>query len=225
MRRLFLLLLATMMLGLGCSSGDEGGSAEDPGSPPAAESDTDAGADTDLGSCNVTVTGDAELAIEKPAEPVPASSDYWLSEDEMRNDTLDLVDDVDERIAAGQQVVVLLQVSCGDPTGAASVLLNTTDSTTRSDLPQGPGTYQLLDSLASPEPGIAAGLTTDDPFNWQTLNGSIEITVWDDSHVAGAFEFEAEQAIGFVEDGAEQLTATVKGTFDLPCQIGDNCSS
>ena len=196
-----------MVLALAC--GDETG--QRGGSPTPSTGST-------LGDCAVQISGDLEYQIVGGSTPESASSDYWLSDDQLRaalefgGNGTDA--DLDAALDNGQMVTVLLQIACGDMS-ELGVLLSTAGGTTRSAVPFGPGNYDLVGGLFSDQPGITGALTVPGDQLFGISAGDLVIDRFDEHGVAGRFEFEAEER--FVPDGSTPRVLLIEGEFDLPC--------
>jgi len=180
------------------------------------------------GGCAVTVTGDYSTTIAQGS----ASSDHWLSEQEVADALRDAMA-TQASSAAGDSLPVgagvapvfsWLVISCGDSGGEGFSLLANTGATA-SDVPFGPGTYSIT-------PGFLSGSEDRTQFSaivdvgdgermFSLTSGTIEITKFDASGVAGTVEMELEQSFS---DGTPKRAALV-GEFEFPCSGGARCQA
>ncbi len=180
------------------------------------------------GGCAVTVTGDHSTTIAKGS----ASSDHWLSDQEIadaRHDTsatqpISDTGDTSQAAATVAPVFSWLVISCGDSSGEGfSVLANAGASA--GDVPFGPGTYSIT-------PGFLSGNEDRKQFSaivdigdgermFSLTSGTIEITKFDPSGVAGTVEMELEQSFS----GGAPKRAVLAGTFEFPCLGGARCQA
>jgi hypothetical protein len=184
--------------------------------PPVANSGT--------GSCSVQATGDLEFSIDRPPGTGAAFSDYWLSDEQLAESGEEFDIDVDARLAAGEQIVWLLSIACGFDD--RQVHFFSSDSTTRADLPHGAGSHPVIVDVFDEGPGIRGSLIApDDSLFGIQPGGMLEIVAWDNSHIAGTFEFEAEESLMFVKEGESPRRLHVEGSFDLRCPgFADKCN-
>lgn len=209
-------LLVTLVLFVAaCGGGDDGDDESSAPTTAAVDGDdagaSDAASSGATGTCSLEVTGGVEFSTDQPGR-VPAFSDYWLDDAKLQS-AAQVHDDYDARVAAGQQLFQIFQVACGDPEG---ILLSTTDLTTRSDVPQGPGTYSVLNFLDKDKPGISAAIVVPDDL-FGVTGGEVVITRFDDEGVAGTFDLVGEELSISADQGAEPKTITITGSFDMPC--------
>jgi hypothetical protein len=178
------------------------------------------------GSCLVTLTGDIQGGWSGSGGPTAVGSDYWQTTDDLRAqyDTVSREGDVsfDDLMARGRPVLSLLIVNCvRDSTHSLSLF--PTDASTRSDVPFGPGSFDIAPGGPFGSADAGAGLFTmlmslDADALWGTTAGSLEIIAWDLAHVVGSFRLEIQEAL---TDDAR--TGTIEGSFDLAC-VGSACA-
>ena len=219
------LVVALVLFAAACGGGDDDGeSASDASAtddaPAGSSSDADdsdgddeVAASAGAGSCSAVFSGDKEFRVDEPAT-IPANSDYWLTDDQLQQAAA-VHDDFDERVASGQQLLQILQIACGEGDG---VLFMSTDWTTRTDIPQGPGSYSVLNYLDKDKPGMSAAIVIPGDELFGVTGGTLTISRFDDKGVAGSFDLTAEELSAFAEGAPMQLTVT--GEFDLPCWSG-----
>jgi hypothetical protein len=148
----------------------------------------------DAGSCHVDVTG-AETASWDAGGGMSATLvEYWLSED--------------ERATLGGTFGLIVNCA-GDP---GYVGLSATSAGSVETIPQAPGVYELLPGAAGLSAPILAGvdLTGSDATWGLDQPGTLDITAFDDEHIAGTFSFTATDLFGSV-DGQ----IAVSGDFDF----------
>jgi hypothetical protein len=209
------ILIAVALVLAACGGGDdldESAASTQTSAPSATSTSGAPAASSSDATCTVSVTGDEEWQTDTPGR-IPANSDYWLSDQELQSAS-QVHPDYDARVAAGQQLLQILQVSCGDPEG---VLLMTTDETTRADVPQEPGTYDVLNFLDKAKPGIAAAFGMPGERLFGVIGGEVTITRFDDERVAGSFTLQAEELAISVDQGGTPEALSVSGEFDFPC--------
>ncbi len=202
---------------------------QDPGAPttmPSATEGTTATADDGTpagGECTVTITGDREETWTFGQSVYAMSSDYWLSEDDLRGTVEALGVEIsggtyEELAERGEPVITFLSVGCLDPDDlilGASV--TPTNLTRASDLPMGPGSYPITGGFfdADGAAGTIVGefaVSTDELYGTVPGTGSLEITRWDLERIEGSFSFDARES--FV-DSPREISVSV--TFSYQC--------
>ena len=180
------------------------------------------------GGCAVTVTGDHSTTIGQGS----ASSDHWSSDQEIadaRHDTSATRSsspngDTPQAGAAVAPVFNWLVISCGDSSGEGFSLLANAGATAV-DVPFGPGTYSIT-------PGFLSGSEDRTQFSaivdigdgermFSLTSGTIEITRFDPSGVAGTVEMQLEQSFS----GSTPKRAVLGGGFEFPCSGGGRCQT
>lgn len=186
--------------------------------------DTDAAAATTGGTCTVTVTGDRQESWTFGQDLTSFSTDYWISEDDLRATIDFLGEDItggsyDEIVARGEPIVTFLSLSCSNPDNLVEGALVTPGNATRAaDLPMGPGVYPISGGLFSAE-DVAAGAMIanfgvaeeDELYGTIADSGSLEITRWDLDGIEGSFSFDAQQT--FVDENPKQVSVSVQFSF------------
>lgn len=176
------------------------------------------------GSCTVTVTGDLQESWTFEQDLTSFSSDYWISEEDLRATVEFLGEDItegsyDEIVARGEPIITFFQVSCSNPDNLAQGALILAGNATRAtDLPMGPGVYPISGGLFSAG-DVAAGAMIanfgvadeDEVYGTIADSGSLEITRWDLGGIEGAFSFDAQEA--FVDDNPKQVSVAVQFSF------------
>ena len=170
----------------------------------------------DTGSCVLTASGDHEESWTFEQTHTSFSSDYWLSEETLRQAAEEFDVDYDELVAEGKPVILLFQVACQDSTDhLTGVLLTQANEATVNDVPMGPGTYSTSDSLFGDEPGeFGASFSPngDDLYEAVPGTGVVEITNWDKSRIEGTAAFDAVER--FADSPRE---VHVELTFNYVC--------
>jgi hypothetical protein len=194
------------------------------------ESTSDTAAVTEGGTCTVTVTGDREESWTFAQEITSFSSDYWISEEDLRGTIDFLGEDIaggsyDEIVARGEPIITFLQVSCSNPDDLVEGALVLPGNATRAtDLPMGPGVYPITGGLFGADE-VAAGTMVasfgvadeDELYGTIADSGSLEITRWDLDGIEGSFSFDAQQA--FVDENPKQVSVTVQFSFVCTAQF------
>lgn len=239
-----LLVVALLTVGLlaACGDDDSPESTEDAGATTTAaddatepaddedetdgEDDADGGDDeapagSDQGHCTVRTTGDVEVEFEGPGGNSAVGSDHWLTEEEKlaAAEFLDMdEDEVRRKMEAGEPVFYTVLLNCvQDDDNTLSLLPS--QATTLEDFPQAPGTYTIAAENRD-EPGVFSILGVIDGVLFSPAgDGTLEITAFDDEHIAGTFTFSAVES--FPESG-EPRTFDVDGEFDFAC-TGQSC--
>jgi hypothetical protein len=178
------------------------------------------------GGCAVTVTGGYSTTIAQGS----ASSDHWLSDQEVADARLEALatqtsSATGNTLSDGADIAPVfswLVISCGDSRGEGfSVLANA--GATAGDVPFGPGTYAIT-------PGFLSGSEDRTQFSaivdvgdgarmFSLTSGTIEITKFDSSGVAGTVEMQLEQPLS----GGTPKRAVLVGGFEFPCSGGARC--
>ena len=239
MIRLPLVVALLALLGLSafaCGGGDSSGSPAGPGLPVAGSSN--AAVKTGAGTCEVKVTGDLTLSYKGQGGASAVGSDYWLTDDEVRNAVSMMTglgsnaSDAEKKKAVDAAMkndprLYLLILNCVSGTGDTknSLSLLPSGGSKYADVPFKPGQYTI------PKGGLLGG--GDKPGEFSVLlslgkdaykvseDGKLSITKFDKTGIAGSFSFKAEQ--GFPKDNAAPKKISVDGTFDFPCSGGGNC--
>jgi hypothetical protein len=196
------------------------------GATPATTTGVVAGGDD--GSCTVTTSGDRQDSWTFPQAVTSFSTDYWLSEENLRETVEFLGEDIaggsyDELVARGEPIITLLSISCSDPDNLIQGVLVTPGNATRAaDLPMGPGSYPisggLFDAGEVPAGAMIADFSVNEDELYGTLpdSGSLEITRWDLDRIEGSVSFDARQS--FVDTDPKQVSVAVEFSFRCPGQ-------
>lgn len=185
----------------------------------------DEGAASGPGECTVVVTGDREDAwtFEGGVNRVGIATDYWFSDDAIREAVEELGGSYDEFIEKGEALVAVLGVYCSesdDPMEPGQgVDVRATNATRATDLPMGPGSYAVVGGGTVIDEGpagtVIADVTVIEDEIYETIadSGSLEITRWDIQGIEGSFSFASREM--FAEDPKE-IDVTVQ--FSLVCE-------
>lgn len=192
-----------------------------------AAGDTSAAGNVDAsaegGSCTITVTGDVEQEVTYPQDPLSINTEYWLTEDQIREsiEFLEIEETYEDFLSRDEPVLLWLEIACGaeytQDTVGPSVLVASTDGTKGAQMPMGPGTYPvsggIFDMVGTPGTVIAGfNLSPEEPFSTVDGSGELVITSWDKSTIQGMVTFEVEEA--FVD---QPRHATVQMDFSYIC--------
>jgi hypothetical protein len=188
------------------------------------------------GSCEVKVSGDEDVSFSSGGGIAAVGSDYWYSDEELRTSLRMMARlgggkndaELDREVDAAMKQdprLTLLVLNCGlgtDESGGSVSLLPGNESR-YADVPFGPKTYTIakggifgggagkgeFSALFSLKDGVWA---LDEP-------GTLEITRFDKSGIAGRFSFKASERFA----GGTPKKVAVQGTFNFPCTAGANC--
>ncbi len=187
------------------------------------------------GECDVKVTGDVQLSWKSDGGSDAVGSDYWLSDDDLRqalgfmaSATGDAKkEEVDEAMKKDPRFFIIILNCIPADSQKGSLTLLPSNEAKYADIPFKSGEYVVSEGgvLGGTDDPRAFGalLTTGDESLWQVSeNGTLKITKWDSSGIAGNFNFKVEE--GFVASGTPK-TATVEGKFDFPCAGGGKCKN
>jgi hypothetical protein len=186
-------------------------------------STTETAGETSPGTCTVVLTGDREETWTFPQAITSFSTDYWLSEEDLRETVEFLGEDItggsyEDLVARGEAIITWLQVACSDPDNLIQgALVAPTNATRASDLPMGPGTYPISGGLFDadgPAGTMIADVTVNEDELYGTVAGSgaLEITRWDLERIEGTYTFAARQAFA-----DEPMEIDVAVTFSFGC--------
>ncbi|CAN5684048.1 hypothetical protein BH11MYX3_BH11MYX3_43300 [soil metagenome] len=182
------------------------------------------------GSCEVTVTGDYPLTYTaiatKGAHPnakAMAASDYWMSEDELRqglkmmNNVFDgkklsdaeIEKRTDEDMKKDPRFYLLLLNCSNDSDGTVSLGA----IGTYADVPYKAGKY-VIAAQSSDKPGEFSAMTSVRKPEYTSFRvaepGEIVLTKFDATGIAGTFSYKAQTS-------DKSKSVIVHGTFDYPC--------
>lgn len=175
------------------------------------------------GTCTVEITGDWEASWTFEQSIYSVSSDYWTSEEVLRETVDALGEDIaggsyEELVERGEPIITFLQVACTDPDNLLrSALVTHTNATKPADLPMGPGTYPIIGGVfdaAGSAGSVIAEFSTDGDEVYGTVPGTGELVigVWDGQRIEGSFAFDVEEL--FVD---QPKKLRVNATFAFIC--------
>jgi len=175
------------------------------------------------GTCTVEITGDWEASWTFDQSIFSVSSDYWTSEEVLRETVDALGEDIaggsyEELVERGEPIITFLQMACTDPDNLLqSALVTHTNATKSEDLPMGPGTYPIIGGLfeaAGSAGSVIAVFSTDGDEVYGTVpgTGELEIRAWDGQRIEGMFAFDVEEL--FVDQPKKLRVST---TFAFTC--------
>lgn len=180
------------------------------------------------GGCTVAVTGGQEASWNGPDDISAFTSDYWYTEDELRQQ-FDFLGDptqgtFDEVLGAGLPIFTFFLANCTGTDGQI-VSLFVSDATTRADFPMGPGSFVIAPSGLfgggpdMPPAQFSVLFGADNEAVWGTDEpGSLEITGWDGGGIEGTFAFTAVERL--VDN---PRTVMVSGSFAFTCRASVAC--
>lgn len=192
---------------------------------PTSTSTPEAGsADPTGGKCAIVVTGEREGTWTFPQSIYSISSDYWMSEDELRETVEFLGEEIaggsyDELVGRGEPVITFLSVGCANADNLIEgATVTHSNATLGFDLPMGPGSYPIVGGFFDADGPTATmigefSLADDELYNTVADSGSLEITRWDMEAIEGSFSFDAVEA--FVDDPRE-IRVTVEFSYVCP---------
>jgi hypothetical protein len=195
-----------------------------------AETATEPG-DTSNGTCDVRVSGDETLAYHGSGGPSAAGTDYWYTDDEMREILRQLAsfggdltaEQLDAQVAEDMMKdprYILFVLSCVSPDGTGSISLLPSSASKYSDVPFAAKEYVIKAGEGSfggtETPGEFSILMTLGDSSYKVgTDGTLDITKFDNSGIAGTFSFGADEV--FPADGTTAKVITVEGSFDFRC--------
>jgi hypothetical protein len=171
--------------------------------------------------CTITVTGDLEETIEYPDSQI--LSDYWSSEDELRDYVEFLGEDIaegsyEELVARGEPIFGWFILTCFDPQDPGpGVQVFHTNATTSDQFPMGPGTYPVSGGLfdaVGPAGSVITNfaLTVEEQFDPVPDSGEMVISRWDTSKLEGVITFDGVESL--TEDAPRMVSVVVDFAFE-----------
>jgi hypothetical protein len=185
--------------------------------------------------CEIAVTGEATVSIKADASrdagqtKLAASTDYWLSESQLRM-ALEVMQGIGGKLTAAEKQhkvdeamkqdprFMVLLISCLSDEGG--VILSPASGTRYADVPLKPGSYPIVPSGRT-RPGEFTAM-----FHLSTRGkresylvkdrGKLVVTRFDRKTIAGTFSFKAEQR------GKTAKKIDVSGSFSYAC-AGEAC--
>jgi len=181
------------------------------------------------GSCSVKLTGDVSGDFKGTGDSGSVGTDYWLTDDELRQALtfLQQGSDAEKKKKVDEEMAK-------DPRFFLLILNCEADKVSISLLPSGDSKYKDLPFKKAGEYPIPAGgplggaakpgefnvlVTIDDNPYQVTQAGSLKISKFDETGIAGTFQFGVQEA--FSEGTAKK--AQVSGQFSYPCRGGKVC--
>lgn len=161
------------------------------------------------GACDVTIEGAVTMKDHGPGGPSAIATDYWMSDADLRAAITALEKDpskVEEALKSDPRLMTLLMNCNGEH---ANISFMPKSGTKYADMPQAPRKYEL----AVDKPGSFQVLFLLDKDSYRVKSGSLEVTRFDDTGLAGTFAFVANKLEG---NGEVKVT----GTIDFPCPPG-----
>ena len=155
------------------------------------------------GECSVDVSGDKTASWTQPGGIMALNMDYWLSE-EMKE-------------TFGEDFYFI--VNCSGDEGSITFIGG--ELANEETVPFGPNTYVLNPSDSAlgtneTDPIIMMFTLTDSDTNWGVAEpGQLDITAFDDDHIAGTFEFTATDVLYELGGVESEGTVQVTGSFDF----------
>ena len=221
-RTLALVALGALVLPLAACGGDDAASPSDGSTSSQSDStdasdspdattddssdDTDAAptGDPDEGGCHVDVTGDVATTFDAGGGIMAVNTDYWLTPAQK------------EMFGDGFYFILNCQGAGGSYLGILAGANASTETIT-----YGPATYPLspTDALfggAGEDSTVQVMFTLDDDEGvWGVSEpGQVEITAFDDDHIAGTVQFTATDVLADMA-GTPERSVTVDATFDF----------
>jgi len=200
---------------VGTTAVDEQDEEQEPSEETSGESNTGG-----LG-CTITVSGDLDATIEYPDSQF--LSDYWSSEDELRDYVEFLGEDIaegtyEELVARGDPIFGWFILTCFDPQDPGpGVSVFHTNATTRDQFPMEPGTYPVSGGLfdaVGPTGSVITNfaLTVEEQFDPVPNSGEVVISRWDGSKLEGVLTFDGVESL--VEADPRMVSVVVDFAFE-----------
>ena len=155
--------------------------------------------------CRVDVTGDKTVSWTAAPSMGSVLAWYWAGES--------------ERELFGDEFTMIL--NCDGDGGYVGFL--SSSGANEETVPFGPGSYEIPDSSVADldgqaEAAFTALVTIDDSdTNWGPSEpGTLNITAWDDSHIAGTFELRMHDTLASLSGEESEGEIVITGSFDYP---------
>jgi hypothetical protein len=178
--------------------------------------------DTSQGSCEVTVEGDVQATAKTGGGGAAVGTDYWYTReglDQAIERMVQMVESDKSKWTAAiadaktkDPKITVLVINCLSDRIKLSFMPNRAKY---ADVPFGPGKYQLNER--DPKPNDFWSPLSIDGTSYQLpagMTGTLEITKFDASGIAGTFERPGE-AVDTATNAVKKVT--VKGKFDFTC--------
>lgn len=182
------------------------------------------------GKCEVNVTGDVTVSWKGDGGAEALGSDYWLSEDDMRQAFEFIVSgtkeekekQVEEAMKGDPRFFILLVNCISDEDSDILLSLSPSNAAKYADVPFGPAQYTMGPGGSEDPKVFSALLSTGGDEIWKISEaGTLKITKWDKKGIAGTFNFKAEET--FAEGTPKKVS--VEGSFDFDCTNGNKCEN
>jgi hypothetical protein len=217
----------------GDSNSDEETPAGDDGEQDEGDGEDEEQPSSDSGQCRVQISGDLEIQGTSPGGPSAFGTDYYYSDDEMREileqfaraADPDLSDaeveaQVDEDMQSDPRLFLIILNCVNDD---YSISLLPAGDSRYADIPFGPGEYEIAAGGVlggDAAPGTFGVLMTVGEGLYEVSEpGQLRIERWDEEGIAGTFAFNAEEIL--TEETPKSLSVT--GAFDFDCVAGSRC--
>ncbi|AKF84919.1 hypothetical protein SAMN05443572_1011109 [Myxococcus fulvus] len=181
------------------------------------------------GTCEVRVMGGLQLAFSGKGGTQSATSDHWLSPEEMRA----IYEKIHSRMKADPKKAQAaaaklaakgtmsgpLSIHCISAGGIQSASLSIlSGQNTKESVPFKPGAYPLV--TLDEKPGeLPVALRLKGVNYMLTVPGVLVLTRFDGRGVAGTFKFTARTHSSANKKDVTERTIRVEGSFDLPCPV------
>ena len=176
--------------------------------------------------CEVTVEGDIKDHGFASGGPSAVGSDYWMSEDELREALKmmagalgDKQRDIDADMKKDPRLYTLL-LNCQTP--RTKISLVPSGGSKYADVPFGPKKYKIAAPQTEKSPGVFQTLVTfdNDTGVWGVDGeGELDITKFDKSGIAGTFRYNMIER-KFGDSKLPPRKATIAGRFAFKCSLG-----
>ena len=165
------------------------------------------------GSCKIQIQA-LELEETAPGGPAAISTDYWLSEENLRR-VVGYLETDPVKIAAAMKAdprFMTLLMNCNGQRATISFMPEV--GSRYADIPFRPKKY----ALATGKRGSFRPLVLIDRAAYRTRTGTLDITRFDARGLTATFEFQATNI-------ATDKPVTIRGAIDYPCPPGyDKCT-
>jgi hypothetical protein len=179
------------------------------------------GEEIEGGECTITVSGDVEDTIVYPQSVFTFTSDYWATEDELREIVEFMGEDnvgrsYDELVSRGEPIIGWFIYNCVDPDDpAGGVIVLPTNGTSPQQFPMGPGTYEVSGGLFDATGPVATvisnfGVSSEEQFDPVPGSGELTISRWDTEALEGTITFDGVES--FAEGEPREINVMVEFT-------------
>jgi hypothetical protein len=187
--------------------------------------------DGDDAACNVSVTGDITQEYTGSGGSTAVGTDYWYTEDELRQALRTLAEfgsedlseeEIEAQVEEDMQKdprFILLILNCVASDSSGSVTFSPSSTSKYADVPFEPKSYVIKGGQGfggAQNPGEWSALFTLGESSFSvSADGTMNITKFDNSGIAGDFSFPAEEI--FAPEGQTVKKVQVEGSFDFDC--------